>query len=267
MATTGHRLHWSIDYDTGGQRPHFGDALRDALGSWAPGTVDDAAVRRYDLLPNYACGWRRPPWDGGGAVSTGSAEIVRRANAAGGAHYRVTHDNATSGEQVVLDFRTTGDPLPRLTGPWAVTATNAAGDAHRGIEVAGTTSTDAAGRRVVTLLVNGVEVRAGELDSRLPLTCWWALFDGLPAIVDGRAETQAFALLEDLEKVRVPCTIRALADGPLDLVGHRLKGFCQHGAGMLPSYWWLDGRGTVCVVASMFHTLVLRGFGSEADAA
>ena len=124
-----------------------------------------------------------------------------------------------------------------------------------------------AGRRVVTLLVNGVEVRAGELDSTLPLTCWWALFDGLPAVADGGSEPEAFALLEDLEKVRVPCTIRALADGPLELAGHHLRGYCQHGSGMLPSYWWLDDRGTVCVVASMFHTLVLRGFGSEADAA
>ena len=258
MATTGQRLHWSIDYDTGGQRPHFGNALCDALGSWAPGTAGDAAVRRYDLLPNYACGWRHPPGDGGGAASIGSAEIVRRADAAGGARYRVTHDNATSGEQVVLDFRTSGDPLPRLTGSWSVTAVNGAGDGHGGIEVAGTTSTDAAGRRVVTLLVNGVELRAGGLDPTLPLTCWWTLFDWLPAIVDGEVVPQAFALLEDLEKVRVPCTIRALADGPLDLVGHRLHGYCQHGSGMLPSYWWLDERGTVCVVASMFHTLVLR---------
>ena len=257
MATTGQRLHWSIDYDTGGQRPHFGNALRDALGSWAPGTVGDAAVRRYDLLPNYACGWRHPPSDGGGAACIGSAEIVRRPDAVGGAHYRVTHDNATSGEQVVLDFRTTGDPLPRLTGAWTVTATNAVGDGHRGIEVAGSSSTEA-GRRVVLLTVNGVEMRAGALDPTLPLTCWWALFDGLPTVVDGTVEMQAFALLEDLEKVRVPCTIRALADGPLDLAGHRLQGYCQHGAGMLPSYWWLDERGTVCVVASMFHTLVLR---------
>ena len=257
MATAGQRLHWSIDYDTGGQRPHFGNALRDALGSWAPGTAGDDAVRRYDLLPNYNSGWRHARLDGGGALRIGGAEIVRRRDAAGGAHYRVTHDNATSGEQVVLDFRTTGDPLPRLTGAWSVTATNAAGDGHGGIEVAGSTGMEA-GRRVVSLLVNGVELRAGELDPTLPLTCWWALFDWLPAIMDGEVETQAFALLEDLEKVRVPCTIRALADGPLDLAGHRLHGYCQHGAGMLPSYWWLDERGTVCVVASMFHTLVLR---------
>ena len=257
MATTGQRLHWSIDYDTGGQRPHFGNALCDALGSWAPGTAGDAAVRRYDLLPNYACGWRHPPGDGGGAASIGSAEIVRRADAAGGARYRVTHDNATSGEQVVLDFRTTGDPLPRLTGSWSVTAINVAGDGHRGIEVAGSTGMEAGGR-VVSLRVNGVELRAGKLDPTLPLTCWWALFDWLPAIVDGEVVPQAFALLEDLEKVRVPCTIRALAGGPLDLAGHRLHGYCQHGSGMLPSYWWLDERGTVCVVASMFHTLVLR---------
>ena len=92
------------------------------LGSWAPGAAGDVAVRRYDLLPNYAAGWRRPSLEGGGELRIGSTEINRSADAGGGAHYRVTHDNATSGEQVVLDFRTTGDPLPRLTGPWSVTA-------------------------------------------------------------------------------------------------------------------------------------------------
>ena len=266
MATTGQRLHWSIDYDTGEQRPHFGNALRDALGSWAPGTAGDAAVRRYDLLPNYAAGWGRAWLEGRGELRVGSAEILRSADPGGGAQYRVSHDNATSGERVTLDFRTTCDPLPWLTGAWSVTATNAAGDGHRGIAIAGSSSMDG-GRRLVTLLVNGVEVRAGELDPTLPLTCWWALFDALPAMTDGAAQTEPFALLEDLEKVRAPCNVRALADGPLDLIGHRLRGFCQHGAGMLPSYWWLDESGTVCVVASMFHTLVLRGFGSEADAA
>ena len=222
-------------------------------------------MRRYDLLPNYAAGWRQPRLDRGGALRIGSAEIVRSSDSSGGAHYRVTHDNATSGEQVTLDFRTTGDPLPRLTGAWSVTANNAAGDGHRGIEVAGSTDLDA-GRRVVSLLVNGVELRAGELKPTLPLTCWWALFDGLPSIAGGAAEVEPFAVLEDLEKLRVPCTIRALAEGPLELAGHRLRGYCQHGAGMLPSYWWLDDRGKVCVVASMFHTLVLRGCGEAGDA-
>ena len=188
-------------------------------------------------------------------------------NPAGGAHYRVTHGNATSGEQVTLEFRTTGDPLPRLTGGWRVTATNAAGDGHRGVEVAGS-ATVHSGRRVLSLAVNGVEMRTGELDAELPLTCWWALFDGLPAVVGGAAEAEPFALLEDLEKVRTPCTIRVLADGPLELAGHRLRGYCQHGTGMLPSYWWVDDRGVACVVASMFHTLALRAprVGKAGDA-
>ena len=257
MPIAGQRLHWSIDFDIGGQGPHFGNALHRALASWAPGSVGDAAVRRYDLLPNYEAGWRRARLEGDGELRIGSAEIRRSPDAAGGVHYRVAHENATSGEQVTLDFRTTGDALPRLTGAWRVSAANAAGDGHRGVEVAGSAAVQA-GRRVVSLAVNGVELRAGELDATLPLTCWWTLFDWLPAIDGGGAEPEPFALLEDLEKVRTPCTIRVLADGPVELAGDRLRGYCQHGAGMLPSYWWLDDRGAVCVVASMFHTLVLR---------
>ena len=262
MATAGERLHWSIDHDTGLQRPHFGTALRAVLESWAPGTAPDGAVRRYDLLPNYAAGWHQAWLDGGGELRIGSAEIVRSPESSGGAHYRVTHDNATSGEQVTLDFRTTGDPLPRLTGAWSVKTANSAGDAYRGIEIAGSADVDG-GRRVVSLTVNGVELRVGELDPALPLTSWWAMFDALPSVMAGSSESGPFAVLEDLEKLRAPCTIRALADGPIEVAGHRLRGYCQHGAGMLPSYWWLDERGTACVVSSLFHTMVLRGPGSE----
>ena len=267
MPTAGERLHWSIDHDTGLQRPYFGNALRAVLEGWAPGTVRDGTVRRYDVLPNYAAGWHQAWLDGGGELRIGSAEIVRSPDASGGVRYRVTHGNATSGEQVTLDFRTTGDPLPRLTGAWSVTTTNDAGDGYREIEVAGATAVDA-GQRVVSLRINGIELRTGELDAAVPLTSWWALFDGLPSIVAGADEAAPFAVLEDLEKVRTPCTVRALADGPIEVAGHRLRGYCQHGAGMLPSYWWLDERGIVCVVTSTFHTMVLRApGGGEAGSA
>ncbi len=262
MPTVGERRHWSIDHDTGLQRPHFGNALCAALESWAPGTAHDGAVRRYEVLPNFAAGWHQAWLDGDGALPIGSAEIVRSPEASGGAHYRVTHDNVTSGEQVTLDFRTTGDPLPRLAGPWSVTTTNAAGDQYSGIKVAGSTVMEA-GRRVIALTINGIELRTGELGPALPLTSWWTLFDALPSIVAGAPELEPFAVLEDLEKLRAPCTVRVLAGGPIEVAGHRLRGFCQHGAGMLPSYWWLDERGTACVVRSMFHTLVLRGPGAE----
>lgn len=260
MPTVGERLHWSIDHDTGLQRPHFGNALCAVLESWAPGTAHDGAVRRYDLLPNYAAGWHQGWLDGDGELRIGSAEIVRSPDSSGGAHYRVTHDNITSGEQVTLDFHASGDPLPRLAGPWSVTTTNVAGDRYLGIEVAGSTVIEG-GRRVIALTINGVELRAAELDPALPLTSWWALFDALPSIAGGVAAPEPFAVLEDLEKLRMPCTIRVLAGGPIEVAGHRLRGFCQHGAGMLPSYWWLDERGIVCVVTSTFHTMVLRAPG------
>ena len=260
MPTASDQMHWSIDHDTGLQRPHFGNALRAVLGSWAPGSAPGRAVRRYDLLPNYAAGWHQRWLDGGGELRIGGADIVRSLDSSGGAHYRVSHGNATSGEQVALDFHTTGDPLPRLTGAWSVTTTNSAGDGYRGIEVAGSTAAES-GRRVVSLRINGIELHTGELDAAVPLTSWWALFDALPSIVGGASDAEPFAILEDLEKLRVPCTVRALADAPIEVAGHRLRGYCQHGAGMLPSYWWLDEHGTVCVVASMFHTMVLRAPG------
>ena len=68
MPTATERLHWSFDHDTGLQRPHFGASLRAVLESWAPGTAHDGAVRRYDLLPNYAAGWHQAWLDGGRRV-------------------------------------------------------------------------------------------------------------------------------------------------------------------------------------------------------
>ena len=201
----------------------------------------------------------------GDALQIGVAEISRSEAADGGARYRVSHGNATSGEQVTLQFHTTADPLPRLTGAWTVTAANEAGDRYRGVRLTGAESVNAGGRRVITLTVNGVSMRTAGLDAALPMTCWWALFDGLPAIARGAAPGAPFALLEDLEKLRAPCTVRPLAGAgrALEVAGHRLRGYCQYGAGMLPSYWWLDAAGTVAIVSSVYHTLVLRAGGED----
>ena len=291
-------LHWSLAHDLPGQPPQVRAAIADALASWPAGGRVDRALRRYDVLPNYPAGRRppappqprgapqpgavpqpgtAPPTGGapgtaaapstGGALRIGVAAISRSEAVDGGVRYRVSHGNAASGEQVTLQFRTTGEPLPRLTGEWTVTAANHAGDRYRGVRLAGAESVNAGGRRVITLTVNGVSMRTADLDAALPLTCWWALFDGLPAIARGAAPGAPFALLEDLEKLRAPCTVRPLsgAGAALEVAGHRLRGYCQHGAGMLPSYWWLDAAGTVTIVSSVYHTLVLRA-GGEARA-
>ena len=254
------RPHWSFDPDPAGQ-PRFAAALQDALADRPAGGRVDPALRRYDVLPNYPAG-RAPAAPAAGApLPIGTAVISRRAAADGSARYRVAHGNAASGEQVTLRFRTTGDPLPRLAGEWQVTAANRAGDRYRGVRCAGA-ATVSRGRRVVTLAVNGVPMRTGEIDAALPLTCWWALFDGLPAIARGAAPGGPFALLEDLEKLRAPCTVRPLAGPAVEVAGRRLRGYCQHGAGMLPSYWWIDDHDVVRIVASVYHTLALRAGGA-----
>ena len=279
-------LHWSLAHDLPGLPPQVRAALMEALASWPAGGRVDRALRRYDVLPNYPAG-RRPPAlepaapsqpgaapqpgvaaSAGGALRIGVAAISRSEAADGRARYRVSHGNAASGEQVTLQFRTTADPLPRLTGEWTVTAANHAGDRYRGVRLTGAASASAGGRRVITLTVNGLSMRTADLDAALPLTCWWALFDGLPAIARSAALGAPFALLEDLEKLRAPCTVRPLsgADAALEVAGHRLRGYCQHGAGMLPSYWWLDAAGTVTIVSSVYHTLVLRCADGEVRA-
>lgn len=260
MAGERERLHWSFDHDPDGQPPHVGDALREALGSWQAAGREGMEPRRYDVLPNYAAGRSPAGLESGGDLRIGVATISRSRAEDGSMRYRVTHDNATSGEQVTLQFRTTGDPLPRLAGEWVVKATNNAGDDYRCVRCTGA-ATVRAGRRVISLTVGGVHMRAGDLDAALPLTCWWALFDGLSAIARGEADGSTFALLEDLEKLRAPCTVRPLAGVAVEVAGHRLRGYCQHGAGMLPSYWWVDDHGLVCIVSSVYQTLVLRGPG------
>ena len=258
-------MHWSFDHDLGGEPPHFRAALQDAVAGWPAAGHVGTVVRRYDVLANYPAGRSAAALEPGGTLRIGVAAIDRSEAADGSVQYRVSHGNATSGEQVTLQFHTTGDPLPRLAGEWSVTAANSAGDRYGSVRCGGA-ATVSDGCRVISLTVDGLRMRTGDLDAALPLTCWWALFDGLPEIVRGAARADSFALLEDLEKLRAPCTVRPLAGSPVEVAGHRLRGYCQHGAGMLPSYWWLDDHGVVRIVSSVYHTLVLRAAGDGEDA-
>lgn len=261
-----HRLHWSIDYDIGPQAPDFGIAMLDTLERWSSSDAGDPALCRYVVLPNYEDGWDQlRAHNADSNIQIGSAVIRRRVTGDGVRAYEVDYRNDTSGETLALQFIASDEPLPRLQGEWSVTARNDAGDQYQGIRLRGSTAVIDA-KRVVTLTVNGIQFDVGAVAESAPLTSWWALFDAVPAMASGAATADGFALLEDLQKLRPQCTVTAVKGDPITLGGHRLRGYCLYGTGVLPTYWWLDEHGVVCVVSSTFQTLVRQGSGDIGDA-
>ena len=110
----------------------------------------------------------------------------------------------------------------------------------------------------VRLRINGTEINVGTVDNSLPLTCNWALFDVIPALAERIKKSEDsidIILLDDLEQLRLKNRFGFLdsIQSPIPLDGYYL-----YGAGVLPSYWWVDAKGNVAIVSSVFETLVLK---------
>ena len=110
----------------------------------------------------------------------------------------------------------------------------------------------------VRLRINDTEITAGTVDPSVKLTCNWAFFDVIPALaqtIRASGDGIDIAVLEDLEQLRLKSRIGFLESirTPLPLEGYYL-----YGAGLLPSYWWLDAHGNIAIASTFFETLVLR---------
>ena len=144
---------------------------------------------------------------------------------------------------------------------WSVNARNSAGDEYAQLTCAGYLTSDSE----VRLRINGnPEIAAGTVDASVKLTCNWALFDVIPMLartIQASGDAVDLAVLEDLEQLRLKSKIGFLESiqTPIPLDGYYL-----YGAGLLPSYWWLDGHGNIAIASTFFETLVLReGMGDR----
>jgi hypothetical protein len=251
--------HWSFDYNYGSQKPQFVQELIRTLRGYDPkvGALRTQAGRTtthvYNILPNYWRGYSRG--DTEGQLSIGTATIERRKGDDDNLwHYSVQYENTTSGENLRLEFCCGDETYRSLRSNWRIDARNTGNDEYSRLTCEGYLTLDGE----VRLRINDNEIVAGNADTSVKLTCNWALFDVIPALVQtiqASDDGVDIALLEDLEQLRPKSRIGFLASiqTPIPLDGYYL-----YGGGLLPSYWWLDAYGNVAIVSSIFETLVLR---------
>ena len=260
--------HWSFDYNYGAQNPQFAQELIGTLSEYDRGCYTDIDARDtragqaithiYNILPNY---WRG--YAGRGVEETLSigTVIVERSKRDGLWNYAVRYENTTSGEHLQMRFRCCDEHYRRLTESWRVDVQNSGDDKYSELMCEGSFAVDSE----VRLRINGTEIVAGTVDASVKLTCNWALFDVIPALaqtIRASGNGVELTLLEDLEQLRPKSRLGFLASiqTPFPLDGYYL-----YGAGLLPSYWWLDAHGNIAIASTFFETLVLKEKIGEID--
>ncbi len=263
VMTLSDHIHWSFQYDGRSQTPHFGKQLIEILSQTANRTTP-ASEKKYTVLPNYWKGYKgRAGGEAPRDLAIGEVIINRNREPSKNWCYNVQFLNTTSGENLHLNFYTADDDLRTLQDTWRVTAINSAGDQYRQFTCEGHITSQGDQQRVA-LVVNNTTLPVGHFHNAHPITCNWTLFDVIPNLahqLKASGEQISLAILEDLEKVRTPARIGYMEDCALPL-GDRtleLSGFFVYGAGMLPSYWWLDQQEQVIIASTTFQTFVLSG--------
>lgn len=255
-------LHWSFDQNHSQTQPGFGAELRATLRRYYRRPAAPAGSTFYRVLPNFWSGYQARPVAG---LAIGGVEVVRTAaSGADGTDYRVTATNSTSGEHATYTFCAAADRWRSLTGEWRIEVRNDAGDSYRRYVATGVLAEAGQGAgRPILLTVHGAELPAAAWSDSRPLTTPWALLDLLPELDEGCE----LALLEELDRLREP--VRVVPVGtwkwpPDDADLGSFSGWCVHGPGLLPTYYWVDGNGAVAVVSGLFQTWVISASAGDA---
>jgi hypothetical protein len=259
--TDSNPLHWSFDYNHGAQNPDFEQELIKSLHGYDLKSTThhlnaDAAHSTklvYQILPNFHRGYQRKS-EQSGELCIGMVIIEREKVNANIWNYNVRYQNTTSGEDLQFCFCCRDESYRPLHESWRVDVQNSYSDIYSELKSDGFLTEDAE----VRLRINGTEINVGTVDSSLPLTCNWALFDVIPALAEKMkklGDSVDIVLLEDLTQLRPKNRF-----GFLDSIQSpiQLDGYYLYGAAVLPSYWWVDAKGNVAIVSSVFETLVLK---------
>ncbi|MYG06803.1 hypothetical protein F4167_09340 [Candidatus Poribacteria bacterium] len=249
--------HWSFDYNYGAQNPQFTQELIGTLkGCYTDTDARDTRAGQvithiYNILPNY---WRGYAQSGAKESLSIGTVIVERSKQDGLWNYVVQYENTTSGEHLRMRFRCCDVHYRPLTERWRVDAQNSGDDKYSELTCEGFLVGDSE----VRLHINGTEVVVGTVGASAKLTCNWAFFDVIPALaqtIRASGNGVELTLLEDLEQLRPKSRLGFLesVETPFPL-----EGYYVYGAGLLPSYWWLDVHGNIAIASTYFETLVLR---------
>ena len=249
--------HWSFDYNYGAQNPQFAQELISTLRGYDPAVgvrqrhAGRTVTHIYNILPNYWRGYSRG--DADGQLSIGTA-IIDRSKDDDLWQYSVQYENTTSGENLRMQFRCKDESYRPLTDNWRIDSQNSGNDEYSRLTCAGHLTSHGE----VKLRINDTEIVAGTVDASAKLTCNWALFDVIPALVQAIQASEDgvhIALLEDLEQLRLKSRIGFLESIQTPIP---LDGYYVYGTGLLPSYWWLDAHGNIAIASTFFETLVLK---------
>lgn len=256
-------LHWSFDYNFGGQENKFAQELLQLLDGYAKQTTDTdkmlPSIHVYQILPNFWRGYKQNT-EQDPSLSIGTVIIERILNDDDLWNYNVKYNNIISGETLTFNFHCQNDQYRTLSGRWNVDVQNDCPDAYSNLACSGSITSE----NEIHLSVNDAEINIGTIDSSLPLTCNWSLLDVIPLLtekINKPGDITEIILLDDLEQLRQNCKIGFLESiqSPFPLDGYYL-----YGTGMLPSYWWVDENKNISIVSSVFETLVLKQIGNIA---
>lgn len=249
------RLHWSYDYSIGAQKPDF---LFEFIGNLQHEASDEGGTITYAILPNFWRGYHAP---GDAGLSIGQVTLSRAQVDQTYWQYIVRISNSTSGETAEYQFATRDDATRSLLGSWTVSTSATGGGRYAHLRCAGEITNN--GDQAKIALRYDRFTLEDAVDAAIPVTCNWALFDVIPALARNSSGTlPAVALLEDLTRLRRDTRIEFLetwtqALGGEDAPPLELRGYGVHGAGLPPTYWWLNANYQVVIVSSIFQTWVL----------
>ncbi len=239
-------LHWTFNAIRP-EQPEFRERIIATLERFyelTGGAIDESGAT-YTAFPNYWRGYLPHRTE----LGTGSLAIRAHQSSRDTWEYRAISHDVTNGESMEVRFGTRDDRFRTVLGAWTVNVTNGTGDRYRSFRAEGRLDKDG-GRALLD--VNGKRLVLGEVSVELPLTASYCLFHIVPRI-DNAVD---FAVLDELQRLRFPRRISSVGSCTLEPAG-AIRGFCVHGRGAEPSYWWVDRHGTVAVVAGTFRTYVI----------
>lgn len=253
-------IHWSIDYNTGSNKPDYANELIELLESdeitssyvYNESEETNHTKHVYQILPNYWRGYAgRSNPDTKLGIGTVSIESKKEDHIW---YYEVNYKNDTSGEDLLLQFSSDDSWSRNLLNEWYGKVRNSCQDTYSELNFIGRIIS----KDEVDLCINDVEISLAIPDKNIPITCNWTLFDVIPQLSDqliDNRENVEIVLLEDLEQLR-----------PINQIGFlntlrspfHLDGFYLYGIGLLPSYWWIDQKKTTVIVSNFFETYILK---------
>jgi hypothetical protein len=171
--------------------------------------------------------------------------------------YQVAYSNEASGEDLQLDYETTANPTRAVQSPWSVETANRAGDLYTSMQTGGALAEGEAEVRIELCVNDRLTFTSGHVPPGESVCCNWSLFDCMGEIVEN--DIPGINLLEDLEKLKLNCRIKAIGHTTIELARKhlRLDGYAVYGPKEVPGYWWLDESGRVRVMSNVFNTFVL----------